>query len=91
MWQATPLFLFLSLAIQGLQSLIPAVMLLINKAIVDMVIANWGNSDFIWRPLIILVLLRFGVTLLRAVLNQGSVYVSQIFNDRLNLHTKYVF
>ena len=89
-WQATPLFLFLSLAIQGLQSLIPAVMLLINKAIVDMVIANWGNSDFIWRPLIILVLLRFGVTLLRAVLNQGSVYVSQIFNDRLNLHTKYV-
>lgn len=89
-WQATPLYLFLSLAIKGFQSLIPAVMLLINKTIVDMAIANWGNADFIWRPLILLVALRFGVTLVRAILNQGGVYVSQIFNDRLNLYTKYV-
>ena len=89
-WQATPLFLFLSLLVQGLQSLIPAVMLLINKAIVDLVIANWGNADFVWRPLIVLVAMRFGVSLVRAVLNQGSLYVSQIFNDRLNLHTKFV-
>ena len=89
-WQATPLFLFLSLLVQGLQSLIPAVMLLINKAIVDMVIANWGNADFVWRPLIILVAMRFGVSLVGAVLNQSSLYVSQIFNDRLNLHTKFV-
>ena len=90
MWQATPLYLFLSLATQGFQSLIPALMLLINKAIVDMVIANWGNADFIWRPLIILVALRFGVTLVRAVLNHSNLYVSQIFNDRLNLYTRYV-
>ena len=89
-WQATPLFLFLSLLVQGLQSLVPAVMLLINKAIVDMVIANWGNTDFVWRPLIILVAMRFGVSLIRAVLNQGNLYVSQIFNDRLNLYTKFV-
>ena len=89
-WQATPLFLFLSLAIQGFQSLIPAVMLVINKGIVDLVIANWGNADFVWRPLIILVALRFGVSLMQAVLSQGSLYVSQIFNDRLNLYTKYV-
>ena len=89
-WQATPLYLLLSLAIQGFQSLIPALMLLINKAIVDMVIANWGNADFVWRPLIILVGLRFGVSLLRAVSNQTGLYVSQIFNDRLNLHTKFV-
>ncbi|MEL6929001.1 MAG: ABC transporter ATP-binding protein [Cyanobacteria bacterium J06600_6] len=89
-WQATPLYLLLSLAIKGLQSLIPALMLLINKAIVDMVIANWGNTNFIWRPLIILVGTRFGVSLMRAVLNQTGLYVSQIFNDRLNLHTKFV-
>lgn len=89
-WRATPLYLSLSLAIQGLQSLIPAIMLLINKAIVDLVIANWGNADFIWRPLIILVAMRFGVSLLRAVFNQTSLYVGQIFNDRLNLYTKYV-
>ena len=89
-WQATPLFLFLSLLVQGLQSSIPAVMLLINKAIVDIVIANWGNTDFVWRPLIILVAMRFGVSLVRAVLNQAGLYVSQIFNDRLNLHTKFV-
>ena len=90
MWQATPLYLFLSLVIQGLQSLIPALMLLINKEIVDLVIANWGNADFIWRPLIILVAIRFGVSLLRAVFNQVNPYVSQIFSDRLNLYTKYV-
>ena len=89
-WQATPLYLFLSLVIQGFQSLIPALMLLIDKAIVDLVIANWGNADFVWRPLIILVALRFGATLIRAVLNQGGLYVTQIFNDRLNLYTKYV-
>ena len=90
MWQATPLYLFLSLAIKGLQSLIPALMLLVNKAIVDMVIANWGNVNFIWRPLVILVLMRFGVSLFQAILNQVNPYVSQIFSDRLNLYTKYV-
>ena len=89
-WQATPLYLLLSLAVTGFKSLIPAMMLLVNKAIVDMVIANWGNADFIWRPLIVLVALRFGVSLLQAVLNQTNLYVGQIFNDRLMLHTKYI-
>ena len=89
-WQATPVYLFLSLAVTGFQSTTPALMLLIDKAIVDMVIANWGNADFIWRPLIILVLMRFGVSLLQAVLNQTNLYVAQIFNDRLMLYTKYV-
>jgi ATP-binding cassette subfamily B protein len=89
-WQATPLYLFLSLAIQGLQSLIPALMLVINKEIVDLVIANWGNVDFIWRPLIELVAIRFGVSLLRAIFNQVNPYVSQIFSDRLSLYTKQV-
>ena len=90
MWQATPVYLFLSLAVTGFQSVIPALMLLIDKAIVDMVIANWGNADFIWRPLIILVVMRFGVSLLRAVLNQTNLYIAQIFNDRLMLYTNYV-
>ncbi|MEO1803005.1 MAG: hypothetical protein AAFR62_21765, partial [Cyanobacteria bacterium J06629_2] len=63
-WQATPLFLFLSLAIQGFQSAIPAAMLIINKQIIDLVIANWGNTNFVWRPLIILVLIRFTVSLI---------------------------
>ena len=90
MWQATPFYLLLSLAIKGLQSLIPALMLVVNKAIVDLVIANWGNADFVWRPLILLVVMRFGVSSLRAIFNQASLYIGQIFNDRLNLYTKYV-
>ena len=89
-WQATPLYLFLSLVVTGLQSLIPAVMLVVNKSIVDLVIANWGNTNFVWRPLIILVAIRFGISLFRAVLNQTNLYVGQIFNDRLMLYTKYV-
>ncbi|MEM6612328.1 MAG: ABC transporter ATP-binding protein [Cyanobacteria bacterium P01_C01_bin.72] len=89
-WQATPLFLLLSLAIQVFQSAIPATMLLINKKIIDLVIANWGNADFVWRPLIILVAIRFTVSLGRAVLNHTGLYVNQVFKDRLNLHTKFV-
>lgn len=89
-WQATPVYFVSSLAVTGLQSLIPALMLVVNKAIVDLVIANWGNTDFIWRPLIILVAIRFGVSLLRGILNQVNLYVAQIFNDRLMLHTKYI-
>jgi ATP-binding cassette subfamily B protein len=89
-WRATPVYLCLSLAIQALQSLIPAMMLLIDKAIVDLVIANWGNSNFVWRPLIILVAMRFGVTLLQGIFNQTNLYVGQIFNDRLTLYTKYI-
>lgn len=65
-------------------------MLLIDKAIVDLVIANWGNASFGWQPLIVLVLMRLGVNLLQAVLSQSNLYVGQIFNDRLNLYTKYV-
>lgn len=89
-WQATPLYLCLSLAIKGLQSLIPALMLVINKAIIDLVIANWGNANFVWQPLILLVAIRFGISLLRAISNQASLYIGQIFNDRLNLYTNYV-
>lgn len=90
MWQATPTYLFLSLAVTGFQSLIPALMLVVNKAIVDMVIANWGNTNFVWRPLILLVIMRFGVSLMRGILTQVNLYVAQIFNDRLMLHTKYI-
>jgi len=89
-WQATPLYLCLSLGIKGLQSLMPALMLVINKAIVDLVIANWGNANFVWQPLILLVVIRFGVSLLGAVFNQASLYIGQIFNDRLNLHSNYI-
>ena len=89
-WQATPLYLFLSLLVKGFQSVIPALMLLVNKAVVDLVIANWGNANFVWRPLIVLVGMRFGISLVQAVLNQVNPYVSQIFSDRLNLYTKFV-
>ena len=89
-WQATPLYLLLSLVIKAFQSLIPALMLLVNKAIVDLVIANWGNANFVWRPLIVLVAMRFGVSLFQAILSQVNPYVSQIFSDRLNLYTKLV-
>jgi len=81
--QATPAYLLLSLAVTEFQSLIPALMLVVNKAIVDMVIANWGNTNFVWRPLIFLVAMRFGASLMQGILNQVNLYVAQIFNDRL--------
>lgn len=89
-WQATPLYLILSLLITGASSLLPALMLIVNKSIVDLVIANWGNSNFDWQPAIILVSIRFGLSLLTAILNQINLYVAQIFNDRFVFHAKYV-
>ena len=89
-WQATPLYTVLSLAVTGIKSLLPALMLLVNKAIVDLVIANWGNSNLDWQPLINLVAMRFGLTLVGGVLNQVNLYVSQVFNDKFVLYANFV-
>ena len=89
-WQATPLYLVLSLAVTGSNSLLPALMLLVNKAIVDLVIANWGDNNLDWQPLIVLVGMRFGLSLLTGVLNQTNLYISQVFNDKFVLHANSV-
>ena len=89
-WQATPLYLILSLLVTGAKALLPALMLVVNKAIVDLIIANWGNSDLDWQPLINLVIMRFGLSLLGGILNQVNLYVSQVFNDKFVLYANYV-
>ncbi|WP_222427333.1 ABC transporter ATP-binding protein [Hyella patelloides] len=89
-WQATPLYLVLSLIVTGVKALLPALMLVVNKAIVDLVIANWGNSDLDWQPFIDLVVMRFALSLLGGILNQVNLYVSQIFNDKFVLYANYV-
>ena len=89
-WQATPLYLILSLVVTGVKALLPALMLVVNKAIVDLVIANWGNTDLDWQPLIYLVCMRFGLSLLSGILNQINLYVSQVFNDKFVLYANYV-
>ena len=76
--------------VTGAKALLPALMLVVNKAIVDLVIANWGNSALNWQPLINLVVMRFGLSLLSEILNQVNLYVSQVFNDKFVLHANYV-
>ena len=89
-WQATPRYLLLTLGVTGCRALLPALMLLVNKAIVDLVVANWGNADFSWQPLIELVLMRLGLSLLESVLTQANLYIAQIFNDRFVFHANKV-
>lgn len=89
-WQATPRYLLLSLGVTGCRALLPALMLLVNKAIVDLVVANWGNSNFDWQPLVELVLIRLSLSLLQSVLAQANLYIAQIFNDRFVFHANKV-
>ncbi|WP_052055694.1 ABC transporter ATP-binding protein [Myxosarcina sp. GI1] len=89
-WQATPRYLLLSLGVTACSSLLPALMLLVNKAIVDLVVANWGNSNFVWQPLVKLVLMRLGLSLLQSILTQANLYIAQIFNDRFVFHANKV-
>lgn len=89
-WQATPLYLVFSLLLTAAKALLPALMLLVNKAIVDLVIANWGNTNLNWQPLIKLVAMRFGLSLLTEILDQINLYVSQVFNDKFVLHANFV-
>lgn len=89
-WQATPRLLLLSVGITLIRSLLPAAQLIINKQILDSIIASIGEKNVDWMFLITLVGIRFGLDTLYEVLNQVNVSVGQIINDRFTLHANYV-
>lgn len=89
-WQATPRLLLLSLAVTLVRSLLPAAQLLINKQVLDLIIASIGKTNVDWVLLATLIGIRFGIDILYEILNQVNVSVSQIINDRFTLHANYV-
>lgn len=89
-WQATPRLLLLSVAVTLVRSLLPAAQLVINKQVLDLIIASIGKTNVDWMLLGTLVGIRFGIDILYEVLNQVNVSVGQIINDRFTLHANYV-
>jgi len=89
-WQATPRLLLLSVAVTLVRSLLPAAQLVINKQVLDLIIASIGKTNVDWMLLGTLVGIRFGLDILYEILNQVNVSVSQIINDRFTLHANYV-
>ena len=89
-WQATPRLLLLSLAVTLVKSLLPAAQLVINKQVLDLVIASIGKTNVDWIVLTTLVGIRFGLDTFSEVLSQVSVSVGLLINDRFTLHANYV-
>ncbi len=89
-WQATPRLLLLSLAVTLVRSLLPAAQLVINKQVLDLIIASIGKTNVDWMLLGTLVGIRFGIDILYEILNQVNVSVGLLINDRFTLHANYI-
>jgi ATP-binding cassette subfamily B protein len=89
-WQATPRLLLLSVAVTLVRSLLPAAQLVINKQILDLIIASIGKTNVDWMFLATLIGIRFGLDILYEILNQVNVSVGLLINDRFTLHANYV-
>ncbi|MDB9312608.1 ABC transporter ATP-binding protein [Spirulina sp. CS-785/01] len=89
-WEATPQWLLLSLGVTGIRAFLPASQLIINKMIVDRVIAMIGTTPIIWQPLLILVAVRLGLSVLYEILNQANSYVSRVLRDEFTLYANAV-
>ncbi len=89
-WQATPRLLLLSVAVTLVRSLLPAAQLVINKQVLDLIIASIGKTNVDWMFLATLIGIRFSIDILYEILNQVNVSVGLLINDRFTLHANYV-
>lgn len=89
-WQATPRLLLLSIGITLIRALLPAAQLIINKQILDSIILSIGEANVDWKFIVTLVGIRFALDTLYEILNQVTVSVSHIINDRFTLHANHV-
>ena len=86
-WEAVPGYLLASQAVVLLRAGLPAAQLYATKLVVDRVIASAGAETIDWHPLIFLVGLRLGLSLLREIFNQANTYFAQVLKDRFALYS----
>ncbi|NEQ54728.1 MAG: ABC transporter ATP-binding protein, partial [Leptolyngbya sp. SIO3F4] len=86
-WSAAPGWLVCSIVLTMISSLIPVAQLYISKLVIDQVVVILANETSGFTSyLLTLVLIGFGLLLLREVLNQLSSYVSRVLRDQFLLY-----
>lgn len=85
-WQSSPRWLLVSIAVTILAALLPVGWLYINKLIIDWLVASIGKPSIPWSVLAGLVGIRFGLALLQLALRELQPYVAQVLGDRFSLY-----
>ncbi|MEM9007010.1 MAG: ABC transporter ATP-binding protein [Cyanobacteria bacterium P01_F01_bin.86] len=84
-WQSAPTWLMAMIGITIVGSLIPVILLYVNKLIIDWISTRAGQSAVVWMPIVLLILARLGLSLSKAGLGEARPFISQILSDRLTL------
>jgi ATP-binding cassette subfamily B protein len=85
-WQAAPRWLLLSVSTTIAAALLPVIWLYINKLIIDVLALSIRDQAPAWRPLIILIGIRFGLALLKSALEGARPYIALVIGDRFSLY-----
>lgn len=86
-WLAAPVWLLLSIGLTLVSALVPVAQLYISKLIIDQVVAILASGiPRFTSYLTLLVVIGFGLLLLREVLAQLSSFVSRVLSDQFLLH-----
>lgn len=85
-WQAAPGHLIATTSITLVRGLLPVTELYVTKLVVDLVVANIGQPNIAWGPILGFVALRFGVSFLSEVANQANAYTLQVLKDRFSIY-----
>ncbi|MEO1621959.1 MAG: ABC transporter ATP-binding protein [Cyanobacteria bacterium J06632_3] len=84
-WQAAPTWFLWMVGITIASALIPVGLIYTNKLIIDWVTQQAGQLSVVWTPIILLVVVRLGLSLGKVGLGEARPFVSQILSDRLSL------
>ncbi|AFY68839.1 Xenobiotic-transporting ATPase [Thalassoporum mexicanum PCC 7367] len=89
-WTAAPGWLVLNLIMAIANSTLPVANLYVSKLIVDRVVDIINTSDPTLMPLLGLVGLALGISMLQDAFNHGNFYVSRVLSDKFSLHANSV-
>lgn len=92
-WQAAPKWLLAMVVVTVFGSLLPVGLLYVNKLIIDWLTLHAGQ-DIVsstswpyaaWAPIVVLISMRLGLSVMRSGLAELRPFVSQMLSDRLSL------
>ena len=84
-WQSSPQWLLLMLGVTLTTSVIPVVLLYVNKLIIDWITTHAGQVPVVWMPLLVLIGVRLLLSTFRVGLAEVGPLVSQALSERLSL------
>ncbi len=84
-WQSSPRWLMMMLGVTIASSVIPVVLLYVNKLIIDWITTHAGKVPVVWMPLLVLIGVRLLLSTVRVGLAEVGPLVSQALSERLSL------